>query len=89
MSKIQDRKVQVLKHIVEEYLKTGEIMGSKNLLKKYDLQVSSATVRNDMAALEDMGLIFQPEYLSRQNRRSVQNKSRIVSMMSSMDSCLV
>jgi transcriptional regulator of heat shock response len=60
MSKIQDRKVQVLKHIVEEYLKTGEIMGSKNLLKKYDLQVSSATVRNDMAALEDMGLIFQP-----------------------------
>ena len=60
MSKIQDRKVQVLKLIVEEYLKTGEIMGSKNLLKKYDLQVSSVTVRNDMAALEDMGLIFQP-----------------------------
>lgn len=60
MSKIQDRKVQVLKLIVEEYLKTGEIMWSKNLLKKYDLQVSSATVRNDMASLEDMGLIFQP-----------------------------
>lgn len=60
MSKIQDRKVQVLKLIVEEYLKTGEIMGSKNLLSKYDLQVSSATVRNDMASLEDMGLIFQP-----------------------------
>lgn len=40
MKKIQDRKVQVLKYIVEEYLKTGEIMGSKNLLKKYDLQVS-------------------------------------------------
>ena len=60
MSKIQDRKVQVLKFIVEEYLKTGEIMGSKNLLSKYDLQVSSATVRNDMASLEDMGLIFQP-----------------------------
>lgn len=60
MSKIQDRKVQVLKLIVEEYLKTGEIMGSKNLLKKYDLQVSSATVRNDMASLEEMGLIFQP-----------------------------
>lgn len=60
MSKIQERKVQILKLIVEEYLKTGEIMGSKNLLKKYDLQVSSATVRNDMASLEDMGLIFQP-----------------------------
>ncbi len=60
MKKIQDRKVQVLKHIVEEYLKTGEIMGSKSLLQKYDLQVSSATIRNDMMALEKMGLIFQP-----------------------------
>lgn len=60
MSKVLDRKVQVLKLIVEEYLKTGEILGSKNLLKKHDLQVSSATVRNDMAALEQMGLIFQP-----------------------------
>ncbi len=60
MSKIQTRKVQVLKHIIEEYIKTGEIMGSKNLLSKYDMQVSSATIRNDMASLEDMGLIFQP-----------------------------
>jgi hypothetical protein len=39
---IKERKIQILKLIVEEYLKTGEIMGSKNLLKKYDLQVSSA-----------------------------------------------
>ena len=60
MKKIQERKVQVLKHIVEEYLKTGEIMGSKSLLQKYNLQVSSATIRNDMMALEKMGLIFQP-----------------------------
>lgn len=60
MKKIQDRKVQVLKLIVEEYLKTGEIMGSKSLLQKYDLQVSSATIRNDMMSLEQMGLIFQP-----------------------------
>jgi transcriptional regulator of heat shock response len=60
MKKIQERKVQVLKHIVEEYLKTGEIMWSKSLLTKYDLQVSSATIRNDMMSLEKMGLIFQP-----------------------------
>ncbi len=60
MKKIQDRKVQILKYIVEEYIKTGEIMGSKSLLEKYDLQVSSATVRNDMMSLEKMGLIFQP-----------------------------
>jgi transcriptional regulator of heat shock response len=60
VKKIQDRKVQVLKYIIEEYIKTGEVMGSKSLLKQHDLWVSSATVRNDMASLEDMGLIFQP-----------------------------
>ena len=60
MAKNLDRKVQVLKMIVEEYLRTGEVMGSKNLLKKYDLPVSSATIRNDMATLEKMGLLFQP-----------------------------
>ena len=60
MKKIDLRKIHVLKIIVEEYLKTGEITGSKSLLKKYDMGVSSATVRNDMAALEKMGLIFQP-----------------------------
>lgn len=60
MSKIFDRKIQVLKCIVEEYLRTGEVLGSKNLLKKHNLQVSSATIRNDMASLEQMGLIFQP-----------------------------
>lgn len=60
MKKIDLRKIQVLKIVVEEYLKTGEITGSKSLLKKYDMGVSSATVRNDMAALEKMGLIYQP-----------------------------
>lgn len=60
MKKIDNRKVQILKLIVEEYIKTGDITGSKSLLQKYDLGVSSATVRNDMAALEKMGLIFQP-----------------------------
>lgn len=60
MKKIDARKIQVLKLIVEEYLQSGDVTGSKALLKKYNLWVSSATVRNDMAALEKMGLIFQP-----------------------------
>ena len=60
MKKIDQRKVHILKLIVEEYIRTGEITGSKSLLAKHDLQVSSATVRNDMASLEKMGLIFQP-----------------------------
>ena len=58
--KVDTRKIQVLKIIVEEYLKTGGVTGSKSLLKKHEMGVSSATVRNDMASLEDMGLIFQP-----------------------------
>lgn len=60
MKKIDQRKVHILKLIVEEYIRTGEITGSKSLLAKHDLQVSSATIRNDMASLEKMGLIFQP-----------------------------
>lgn len=60
MKKIDQRKIQILKYIIEEYIKTGEITGSKSLLTKYDLHVSSATVRNDMMSLEKMGLIFQP-----------------------------
>ena len=60
MRKIDQQKVNILKLIVEEYIKTGEITGSKSLLSKHDLQVSSATIRNDMMSLEKMGLIFQP-----------------------------
>jgi heat-inducible transcriptional repressor len=60
MKKLDTRKIQVLKYIVEEYIKTGDITGSKSLLEKYDMQVSSATIRGDMASLEKMGLLFQP-----------------------------
>lgn len=60
MRKIDLRKIQILKLIVEEYIRTGEITGSKSLLRKHDIGVSSATIRNDMANLEKMGLIFQP-----------------------------
>lgn len=58
--KIDTRKIQILKIIVEEYIKTWDITWSKSLLKKHDIWVSSATVRNDMAFLEQMWLIFQP-----------------------------
>jgi heat-inducible transcriptional repressor len=60
MKKVDLRKIQILKIIVEEYIKTGDIVGSKSLLKKHEMGVSSATIRNDMASLEKMGLIFQP-----------------------------
>lgn len=60
MSNLTQRNIEILKIIVEEFLQTWEVLGSKALLKKYDLWVSSATVRNDMAALESLELIYQP-----------------------------
>jgi len=54
------RNIEILRIIVEEYIQTGEVLGSKLLLKKYDLGVSSATVRNDMALLEKLELVYQP-----------------------------
>ncbi len=60
MSNLTGRNIEILKIIVEEFLQTWEVLGSKALLKKYDLWVSSATVRNDMAMLEGLELIYQP-----------------------------
>ena len=60
MASLTQRNIEILKIIIEEYIKTGEVLGSKMLLKKYDLGVSSATVRNDMALLEKLELIYQP-----------------------------
>jgi len=54
------RNIEVLKIIVEEYLQTWEVIWSKLLLKKYDLWVSPATIRSDMAKLETLELVFQP-----------------------------
>lgn len=60
MSQLTPRNIDILRIIVEEYLDTGEVLWSKALLKKYALWVSPATVRNDMAQLEKLELIFQP-----------------------------
>ena len=55
-----DRKLDVLRAIVEDYVATEEPVGSKALVERHGLGVSPATVRNDMAALEDEGYITQP-----------------------------
>lgn len=57
---LDERKQRVLRAIVEDYISTHEPVGSKNLVERYNLGVSPATVRNDMAALEDEGYIAQP-----------------------------
>jgi heat-inducible transcriptional repressor len=55
-----DRKLSVLRAIVEDYVSTREPVGSRALVERHSLGVSPATIRNDMAALEDEGLIAQP-----------------------------
>lgn len=60
MSQLTQRNIDILRIIVEEYLQTWDVLGSKLLLQKYDLWVSPATVRWDMAKLEVLELVFQP-----------------------------
>lgn len=56
----EDRRFAVLQAIVADYVSTHEPVGSKAIVERHNLGVSSATVRNDMAALEEDGLIAQP-----------------------------
>jgi heat-inducible transcriptional repressor len=56
----EDRRLAVLRAIVEDYVQTREPVGSKALVERHTLGVSPATIRNDMAALEEEGLIAQP-----------------------------
>lgn len=57
---IDERKLDVLRAIVEDYVQTQEPVGSKTLVDRHRLGVSPATVRNDMASLEEEGFITQP-----------------------------
>lgn len=57
---LDDRKLKILQTIIKTYLETGEPVGSRTISKYTDLNLSSATIRNEMADLEDLGYIIQP-----------------------------
>ncbi|MFN2594215.1 MAG: heat-inducible transcriptional repressor HrcA [Actinomycetota bacterium] len=57
---LDDRKARILRAIVSHYVSTGEPVGSKTLVDRFRLRVSPATVRNDMASLEEAGYIYHP-----------------------------
>jgi len=57
---LEDRRSEVLRALVEEHIKTGEPVSSRAVLERSVLNVSAATVRNDLAALEQEGLVQQP-----------------------------
>ena len=57
---LDDRKLKILAAVVNEYIVTGEPVGSKAIAALPDIKVSSATIRNDMAMLEQLGYLEQP-----------------------------
>jgi len=59
-NKLTDRRQKLLRFIIDEYVTTAQPVGSSALVEKYGLPVSPATIRNEMAALEDEGYIAQP-----------------------------
>ena len=57
---LDERKMKILQAIIRNYLETGEPVGSRTISKYTDLNLSSATIRNEMADLEELGYIIQP-----------------------------
>ena len=56
---LNDRKIKILEAITNHYIERGEPIGSRTIAKKYDLGISSATIRNEMSDLEELGLVTQ------------------------------
>ena len=57
---VNDRKLKILAAVIDEYIMTGEPVGSKAIASLPEINVSAATVRNDMAMLEQLGYLEQP-----------------------------
>lgn len=57
---LDDRKMKILQAIIDDYIDTAEPIGSRTIARKHELGLSSATIRNEMADLEEMGLLEQP-----------------------------
>ncbi len=57
---LSDRKIQILQAIIMNYLETAEPVGSRTISRRFPLGISSATIRNEMSDLEELGLIVQP-----------------------------
>ncbi len=60
MQGLDERKLKILQAIIRNYLETGEPVGSRTISKYTDLNLSSATIRNEMSDLEELGFILQP-----------------------------
>jgi len=54
------RKLQILQAVIQDYISSGEPVGSRTIAKKYGMGISPATIRNEMSDLEEMGYLQQP-----------------------------
>ena len=57
---LDDRKIKVLYAIIDSYMLGAEPIGSRTITKQYDIGVSSATIRNEMSDLEELGFLIKP-----------------------------
>ncbi len=57
---LSDRKLAILKAVIDDYIMTGLPIGSRTISKKHGIELSSATIRNEMADLEELGFLVQP-----------------------------
>ena len=69
---LNPRKLRILRAIVDEYILSGAPVGSKVLSQNPSFKLSSATIRNEMADLEDLGYLEQPSSLRQQHDAAVQ-----------------
>ena len=60
-AQLDERKVTILKAIIKTYLETGEPVGSRTISKYSELKLSSATIRNEMSDLEEMGYVIHQQ----------------------------
>src|SRR5204863_5737646 len=60
VAELTPRQREILRRVVEAYVSTGEPVGSKTLVERSAMRVSSSTVRNELAALEERGLLMHP-----------------------------
>lgn len=82
---LDDRKKRILQAIVEDYVRYAEPIASKDIVERYDLGLSSATVRNVMAELEEMGLIEKTHTSSGRIPSDLGYRYYVDSLMSSQD----
>lgn len=85
---LDERKMKILQAVIKNYLETGEPVGSRTISKYTDLNLSSATIRNEMADLEEMGYIIQPHTSAGRIPSDKGYRLYVDTMMEQMDSAM-